>query len=162
VMQTASLASGLASTVMQGRARAASARMPLDKLYEYLRQHASGMLPPLNQRQMALETGWHQSSISRKMQQLLKHMARRPPAQQGEHITMPTPHEFEVPVPAVPDAQLAMLDVGSRCSDQFSVSAARDVDPGRHGALPVYGEDTICCKPNSRPGTSKRQWPPYP
>jgi hypothetical protein len=87
VIQNASLASGRPPAVMQGRARAASPRMPLDKLYEYLRQHASGMLPPLSQRQMALETGWHQSSISRKMRQILKHMARCAPAQRGEPIT---------------------------------------------------------------------------
>ena len=87
VMQTSSLASGLASAQMQGRARAPSPRMPLDKLNEYLGQHASGMLPPLSQRQMALETGWHQSSISRRMRQIMKRMARRTPAQPGERIT---------------------------------------------------------------------------
>jgi hypothetical protein len=85
-MQTASLA----SAVMQRRAPTASPRMPLDKLYEYLREHASGMLPRLSQRQMALETGWHQSSISRKMRQLVTCMARRAPAQPGERIDLIT------------------------------------------------------------------------
>jgi hypothetical protein len=62
--------------------------MPLDKLCEYLREHASGMLPPLSQRQMAVETGWHQSLISRKMRQIMKRMAHRAPAQPGERITV--------------------------------------------------------------------------
>lgn len=51
---------------MQGRAPAASAhKMPLEKLYEYLRQHASGTLAPLSQRQMVFETGRHQDIIGR-------------------------------------------------------------------------------------------------
>jgi hypothetical protein len=95
VMQTASLASGLPSAVMQGRARAASPRMPLDKLYEYLRQHASGMLPPRSQLQIQRHLpaadgtrDWlHQSSISRKMRQVLKHLALRAPPHRGERIT---------------------------------------------------------------------------
>jgi hypothetical protein len=61
--------------------------MPLEKLYEYLWQHASGLLPRLSQRQMAIETGWHQSSISRKMRRIMKRMARRPPAQPGEGMS---------------------------------------------------------------------------
>jgi hypothetical protein len=72
-MQKASLASVSCSPAMQKTTSATSAsKMPLDKLNEYLGKYASGMVPPLSQRQMALETGWHQSSVSRKMRQIMR------------------------------------------------------------------------------------------
>ena len=80
----ASPASTPASRVMQGTTPAASLRkMPREKLYEYLRQHASGTLPPLSQRQMALETGWHQSSVSRKLRRIMKRTTRQVPKGDG-------------------------------------------------------------------------------
>ena len=45
----------------------ASKKMSPTELTDYLHRHALGLLPRLSQRQMALETGWHQSSVSRKL-----------------------------------------------------------------------------------------------
>jgi hypothetical protein len=75
------------SPAIQKTASATSAsKMPLDKLNEYLGKHASGMVPPLSQRQMALETGWHQSSVSRKMRQILRRTTHRVAAHPGKSV----------------------------------------------------------------------------
>jgi len=54
------------------RRSAASRKMSAPELEEYLHQHTSGSRPRLSQRQMALETGWHQSSVSRKLRSKLQ------------------------------------------------------------------------------------------
>ena len=60
----------------------ASRKMSPTELTDYLHRHALGLLPRLSQRQMALETGWHQSSVSRKLRDQSIGGARR---RQFEH-----------------------------------------------------------------------------
>ena len=54
-------------TMQLAASETTSKKMSPPEFQEYLHQHASGLPLRLSQRQMALETGWHQSSVSRKL-----------------------------------------------------------------------------------------------